>query len=81
MAGDCYRRLTRGIATRADLTDSFVAYALLIKIWTRTKTATPKERKMAYHLFCDRPMKIPPEQLRYVLKEDMLTNSAISCRI
>jgi hypothetical protein len=34
------------------------------------KEPTPKQRKMAYHLFCERPMKIPPEQLRYVLEED-----------
>jgi hypothetical protein len=31
---------------------------------------TPKERKIAFQLFCERPMKIPPEQLRYVLDED-----------
>lgn len=35
------------------------------------KGASPKERKMAYHLFCERPMKIPPEELRNVLEEDM----------
>jgi hypothetical protein len=35
------------------------------------EAATPKERKMAYHLFCERPMKIPPEQFRHVLDEDM----------
>ncbi len=29
-----------------------------------------KERKRAYRLFCEQPMKIPPEQLRYVLEED-----------
>ena len=39
--------------------------------YLRKDAAMPKERKMAYHLFCERPMKIPPEQLRYVLKEDM----------
>jgi len=33
--------------------------------------ATPKERKLAFHLFCERPMKIPEEQLSYVLEEDM----------
>jgi hypothetical protein len=33
--------------------------------------ATPKERKMAFHLFCKRPMKISQEHLRYVLDEDM----------
>ena len=32
---------------------------------------TPKERKIAYHLFCERPMKIPPKQLRYILDEGM----------
>jgi len=36
-----------------------------------TGKATPEERKMAYHLFCKRPMKIPPEVLRYVIEEDM----------
>jgi len=34
--------------------------------------ATCKERKMAYHLFCERPMKIPPQVLRYVIEDDML---------
>jgi hypothetical protein len=33
--------------------------------------ATPRERQMAFHLFCKRPMKIPQGQLRYVLDEDM----------
>ena len=39
--------------------------------YLRRNAATPKERKMAYHLFCERPMKIPPRQLRYVLEEDV----------
>lgn len=39
--------------------------------YLQKEAATPKERKMAYHLFCERPMKIPPEQLRHVLEEDM----------
>jgi hypothetical protein len=39
--------------------------------YLRKGAATPKERKMAFHLFCERPMKIPAEQLRYVLEEDM----------
>ena len=37
----------------------------------RKKTPTPSERKIAYKLFCERPMKIPLRQLRYILKEDM----------
>jgi hypothetical protein len=39
--------------------------------YLRRKGASPKERKMAYHLFCERPMKLTPEQLRNVLEEDM----------
>ena len=39
--------------------------------YLRKEAATPKEREMAYHLFCERPMKIPPEQLRHILEEDM----------
>ena len=35
------------------------------------EAATPKERRMAFHLFCEQPMKIPSEQLRYVLEEEM----------
>ena len=41
--------------------------------YLRKGAATAKERKMAFHLFCERPMKIPQEQLRYVLDEDMWT--------
>ena len=29
------------------------------------------ERQLAYQLFCERPMKIPPEQLRHMLEEDL----------
>ena len=39
--------------------------------YLRKEAATPKERRMAFHLFCEQPMKIPAEQLRYVLEEDM----------
>lgn len=39
--------------------------------YLRKFTAMPNERKRAYQLFCERPMKIPPEQLRYVLEEDI----------
>jgi hypothetical protein len=43
--------------------------ALVKHLWK--DAATPKKRKMAYHLFCERPMKIPLRQLRYIIKEDM----------
>jgi hypothetical protein len=39
--------------------------------YLRKDAATPGQRKMAYHVFCERPMKIPPAQLRHVLEEDM----------
>jgi hypothetical protein len=39
--------------------------------YLRKQAATPEERKMAFRAFCERPMKIPPRQLRYVLDEDM----------
>ena len=39
--------------------------------YLRRDTATPKEKKKAYRMFCERPMKIPVEQLREMLKEDM----------
>ena len=42
-----------------------------LKQYLRTDAATPKERKLAFHLFCEQTMKISPEQLRYVLEEDM----------
>jgi hypothetical protein len=44
--------------------DALVQYLLKYAV-------TSTERKMAYQLFCERPMRIPPEQLRYVLKGDM----------
>jgi hypothetical protein len=39
--------------------------------YLRKEPASPKERKLAYQLFCERPMKIPPEELRHLLAEDM----------
>jgi hypothetical protein len=39
--------------------------------YLRKEAATPNERKIAYHLFCEQPMKIPSDQLRYLFEEDM----------
>ncbi|MDF0665505.1 MAG: hypothetical protein P0119_05430 [Nitrospira sp.] len=39
--------------------------------YLRKDAAAPSERRMAYHVFCERPMKLTPEQLRHVLEEDM----------
>ena len=34
------------------------------------QSAIPEERKRAFRLFCEQPMKVPSGQLRYVLDED-----------
>ena len=39
--------------------------------YLRKDAATPRERQLAYQLFCERPMKIPLEQLRHVLEENL----------
>ncbi len=33
-------------------------------------SGNPKERAMAYHLFCERPFKLTADQLKHVLEED-----------
>ncbi len=33
--------------------------------------ASPKERETAYHVFCERSLKLTPEQFRQVLEEDV----------
>ena len=37
----------------------------------KKKAAMPEEGKAAYHLFCERPMTLPPKRARYVLQEDL----------
>jgi len=39
--------------------------------YLRKDPAIPTERARAYRLFCEQPMKIPSDQLRYVLEEDV----------
>jgi hypothetical protein len=53
-----------GRALSALIQDALVQYL-------RKQAATSKQRKMAFHLFCERPMKIPAEQFRYMVEEDM----------
>ncbi|HZD41952.1 MAG TPA: hypothetical protein VE131_14610 [Terriglobales bacterium] len=33
--------------------------------------ASAREREMAYHVFCQRPFKLTPDQLRQILEEDI----------
>ena len=35
-----------------------------------TGAVNPKERKLAYQLFCERPLKLKPVQFRKALEED-----------
>jgi hypothetical protein len=39
--------------------------------YLRERASSPKEREMAYRVFCERPMKIPAKELRHLLAEDM----------
>jgi hypothetical protein len=39
--------------------------------YLRKQLPTPEDRRMAFHLFCERPMEIPLRQLRYALEEDV----------
>jgi hypothetical protein len=63
-------RLAKKRAAKEQRTLSGLIQEALVK-HLRKDAAMPTERKMAYHLFCERPMKIPLRQLRYILKEDV----------
>jgi hypothetical protein len=39
--------------------------------YLKKDAATPRERRIAFRRFCERPMKIPQDQLRYLLDEDV----------
>jgi hypothetical protein len=39
--------------------------------YLRKDPVSPTERARAYRLFCEQPIKIPSDQLRYVLEEDV----------
>ena len=64
-------RLAKKRAAEDQQTLSQLIEEALIKHLRKEALSTSHERKMAYRLFCERPMKIPARQLRYILKEDM----------
>jgi len=63
-------RLAKKRAAEEQRTLSDLIQEALVK-HLRRDAATPKERKIAYRLFCERPMKVPQKQLRFILNEDM----------
>ena len=63
-------RLAKETAAKEHRTLSQLIEEALVKRF-RQETTTPHARKMAYELFCERPMKIPPDQLPYVFGEDI----------
>jgi len=63
------RRAKRRAAEEGRSISDLIQDALLQ--YLHKEAATPKERKMAYRVFCERPMKIPAKQLRYVLEENL----------
>ena len=66
---DIVRLAKRRASKEGRLLGDLIRDAILL--YLREEAVTPKERKIAYHLFCEQPMKISSEQLRYVLEEDM----------
>ena len=66
------QRAAKERRTISELIREALASYLQLTSYLQRNAATPDERKMAYHLFCERPMKISPRQLRYVLDEDVL---------
>jgi hypothetical protein len=67
---DDIMRLAKRRATEEGRSLSDLIQDALVQ-YLRKHVAPLKERKMAYRLFCERPMKVPPDQLRHVLEEDM----------
>jgi hypothetical protein len=65
---DVMRRAKRKAAEEGRPVSDLIQDALVQ--YLRKEAPTPKERKMAFHLFCEQPMRIPRRQLRYVLEED-----------
>jgi hypothetical protein len=63
-------RLAKEKAAKEHRTLSHIVEEALVTRF-RQETATPHARKMAYELFCQRPMKVPPDQLSYVFREDI----------
>jgi hypothetical protein len=63
-------RLAKERAAKEQRTLSQLIQETLVRQF-RKETPTPAERRLAYTLFCEQPMKIPAGQLRYILEEDM----------
>jgi Family of unknown function (DUF6364) len=63
-------RFAKQRAAEEQRTLSDLIQEALIK-YLREDARPPQERKMAYRLFCEQPIKIPLKQLRYILKKDV----------
>lgn len=42
-----------------------------LRQYLRQQPATPRERRMAYQVFCERPIKVSAKQLRHLLEEEL----------
>ncbi len=63
-------RLAKETAAKEHRTLSQLIEEALAKCFPQ-ETTTPHERKMAYELFCQRPMKLTRKQFRLILNEDI----------
>ena len=66
-------RLAKRKAAKEGWTLSKLIQEALERYLRQGTEVSPKKRKMAFHLFCERPMKIPRAQLRDLLNEDVWT--------
>jgi hypothetical protein len=67
-------RLAKETAAKEHRTLSQLIEEALVTCF-RQETTTPYERKKAYELFCERPMKLTRKQLRLILNEDIWAES------
>jgi hypothetical protein len=63
-------RLAKETAAKKHRTLSQLIEEALVKCFPQ-ETTTPHARKMAYQLFCQRPMKLTRKQFRLILNEDI----------
>jgi hypothetical protein len=66
---DVLRRAKRRAADEGRPLSDLIQDAL--ESYLSTKAVEPVKREAAYQLFCERPMKLAPEQFKTVLEEDV----------
>jgi hypothetical protein len=68
LEGEVLRRAKRQAAEEGRSLSDLIQDA--IESYLASRLGAPAKREAAYELFCQRPMRLTPEQLRAVLEED-----------